>query len=100
MVIHLLYRYIRRENLEMKPHIRLLIFNIIVLLFVFLIGYLKFSCETKSKKVVPETLKQKKRFRKILKLKTGSLELEILPVAIIIFLIALSSLLLIGFAKE
>lgn len=60
LVIYMMYKYVRRESLEIKPPFRLIIWNIAVLLFVFLIGYLKFSCETKSKKNISKNLETEK----------------------------------------
>ncbi|MDR6967304.1 TM2 domain-containing membrane protein YozV [Flavobacterium arsenatis] len=64
LVIYMLYRYVRRESLEIKAHFRLIIWNIVVLLFVFLIGYLKFSCENKSKKSSSGKYKMEKTTQK------------------------------------
>jgi|GEM_PF-1064685 len=50
LLIYLLYNYIRRESLILKAHFRLIIWNVVVLLSVFLIGYLKFSRKTEPKK--------------------------------------------------
>ena len=42
LVFYLLYKYVRRQNIEIKSHLYLIIWNVVVLILVFLIGYLKF----------------------------------------------------------
>lgn len=42
LLIYLLYRFIRRESIEIKLHLYLIIWNAAAVLLVFLTGYLKF----------------------------------------------------------
>lgn len=43
LLIHLLYKYVRRVNLEIRVHLHLIIWNVTVLILIFLEGYFKFT---------------------------------------------------------
>lgn len=41
LLIYILYRFIGRDNIKIKSHLYLIIWNVVILLLIFLISYLK-----------------------------------------------------------